>query len=268
MLRHKRALLVSPSYATLGLDSKTRHVLENAGVLPRDLGKYNTEVFECDAAVLRHQLGSGFSWDTLEGEVLSSTLLDRLRWLLSRDTEVAVLLFCGHGMWQGAQQHGSMVCSFKQLVTAEAIESVVADTKFNGTFVRLLNMCDDAVSTALRREPEGAPPISVGLQGTCNYYGITVAATQQFGQIIQVDKNSGSELGVALGRMFNQEVLVTYEGFERALAKQWSGAQVRMTHAFRGVFGTPAISVSPTVNHKDDADSVSDTEIVWGGLYS
>eukprot|EP00798_Chlamydomonas_sp_ICE-L_P013591 gene13591-biopygen22709 len=131
--RQQRALLVSPSYATPGLDIRTRYVMEKTGVLPSDLGKYSTEGFARDAAVLRRQLGPGFSFETLEGEVLSSAVLDHLKWLLSHDTEVAVLLFCGHGMWQGSPQHGSLVCSFKQLVTAEAIECVAE--KFQGTFV-------------------------------------------------------------------------------------------------------------------------------------
>eukprot|EP00798_Chlamydomonas_sp_ICE-L_P027794 gene27794-biopygen5203 len=70
MQRQKRALLVSPSYATPGLDIRTRYVMEKTGVLPSDLGKYSTEGFARDAAVLRRQLGPGFSFETLEGEPL------------------------------------------------------------------------------------------------------------------------------------------------------------------------------------------------------
>ena len=253
MQRQKRALLVIPSYATPGLDIRTRYVMEKTGVLPSDLGKYSTEGFARDAAVLRRQLGPGFSFETLEGEVLSSAVLDHLKWLLSHDTEVAVLLFCGHGMWQGSPQHGSLVCSFKQLVTAEAIECVAA--KFKGTFVRLLNMCD---AEGLQQLKDGLR-CKGGAGAPSTYYGMTVAATQQFGKT--TGNSRGSKFGVALGRMFDQEVLVTYDGFETALDKYWSGAQVRMTHAFRGVFGTPALPVGSCCITNDDAGSESESEM-------
>eukprot|EP00798_Chlamydomonas_sp_ICE-L_P008337 gene8337-biopygen13470 len=222
MQRQKRALLVSPSYATPGLDIRTRYVMEKTGVLPSDLGKYSTEGFARDAALLRRQLGPGFSFETLEGEVLSSAVLDHLKWLLSHETEVAVLLFCGHGMWQGSPQHGSLVCSFKQLVTVEAIECVAE--KFKGTFVRLLNMCD-AEGESMLKDGQGTRD-AVRLRGAqmqggagapSTYYGMTVAATQQFGKT--AGNSRGSKFGVALGRMFDQEVVVTYDGFETALEK-------------------------------------------------
>lgn len=289
MTGHRRALLVSPSYAAPGLDDRTRYVLQQAGVLPLDLGKYSTEGFARDAAVLRRQLGQGFSWDTLEGEVLAKTVVQRLEWLLSRDTEVAVLLFCGHGVWQGSPQHGNLVCSFKQLVSAEAIERVATEARFSGTFVRLLNMCEAEGSPAAQGEPvrqeaqgardearlqaaqmltapqpPGAPPA---------YCGLTVAATHRFGKT--GGKSTGSVFGAALGRVFEQEVLVTYEDFEAALAKQWHGAQVRTTHAFRGVFGAPAIPVRcvvppmhPHVATSPCSQSESDSEldVEWGAV--
>eukprot|EP00798_Chlamydomonas_sp_ICE-L_P008701 gene8701-biopygen15606 len=46
---------------------------------------------------------------------------------------------------------------------------------------------------------------------------MTVEATQQFGKT--TGNSRGSKFGVALGRMFDQEVLVTYDGFETALDK-------------------------------------------------
>eukprot|EP00798_Chlamydomonas_sp_ICE-L_P002667 gene2667-biopygen8695 len=159
------------NYATPGLDIRTRYVMEKTGVLPSDLGKYSTEGFARDAAVLRRQLGPGFSFETLEGEA------DGEMWQDGQGTRDAVRL-------RGAQMQGEA----------------------------------------------GAPS---------TYYGMTVAATQQFGKTTV--NSRGSKFGVALGRMFDQEVLVTYDGFETALDKYWSGAQVRMTHAFRGVFGTPAL---------------------------
>eukprot|EP00798_Chlamydomonas_sp_ICE-L_P027841 gene27841-biopygen5244 len=57
------------AYTSACDDNKTRYVMEKTGVLPSDLGKYSTEGFERDAAVLRRQLGPGFSFETLEGEV-------------------------------------------------------------------------------------------------------------------------------------------------------------------------------------------------------
>lgn len=274
MVGHRRALLVSPSYAACGLDDKTRYVLQQAGVLPTDLGRYSTEGFAHDAAVLRCQLGPRFSFDTLEGEVLANTVAQRLEWLLARDTEVAVLLFCGHGVWQGSPLHGSLVCSFKQLLTAEAIERVAALCRFRGTFVRLLNMCEAegapaAIGEPLRLEAQGArddarlqaermPPNALPA-----YCGLMVAASHQLGKTSGDSK--GSRFMAALGRVFEREVLVTYEGFDIALAKQWRGAQVRATHAFRGVFGMPATSVRPLApGPTATCDCESDPEVEWG----
>jgi len=97
-----------------------------------------------------------------------------------------------------------------------------------------------------------------GAGAPSTYYGMTVAATQQFGKTTV--NSRGSKFGVALGRMFDQEVLVTYDGFETALDKYWSGAQVRMTHAFRGVFGTPALPVGSCCITNDDAGSEPESE--------
>eukprot|EP00798_Chlamydomonas_sp_ICE-L_P019803 gene19803-biopygen28650 len=123
-------------------------------------------------------------------------------------------------MWQGSPQHGSLVCSFKHLVTAEAIECVAA--KFKGTFVRLLSMCEDEGAPAECGELRGAQMQGVA-DAPSTYYGMIVAATQQFGKT--TGNSWGSTFGVAQGRMFDQEVLVTYDGFETALDKYWSGAQ-------------------------------------------
>lgn len=60
-----------------------------------------------------------------------------------------MLLFFGHGMWEGLQQHGSLVCSFRQLVSAEAIERAAVEVCFRSTFVRLLNTCCAEVLVAL-----------------------------------------------------------------------------------------------------------------------
>eukprot|EP00798_Chlamydomonas_sp_ICE-L_P010726 gene10726-biopygen10824 len=161
------------NYATPGLDIRTRYVMEKTGVLPSDLGKYSTEGFARDAARLRRKLGPGFSFETLEGE----------------------------------------------LVTAEAIECVAE--KFKGTFVRLLNMCDAEGESTLK-DGQGTRD-AVRLRGAqmqggagapSTYYGMTVAATQQFGKTAV--NSLGSKFGVALGRMFDQEVIVTYDGFETA----------------------------------------------------
>jgi len=80
--------------------------MEKTGVLPSDLGKYSTEGFARDAAGLRRQLGTGFSFETLEGEVLSSAVLDHLKWLLSR-LRGAGELSCRNQVCQGINQSSS-----------------------------------------------------------------------------------------------------------------------------------------------------------------
>eukprot|EP00798_Chlamydomonas_sp_ICE-L_P000252 gene252-biopygen2254 len=113
--------------------SSPKHVAEKVNKA------YATSCFEKHAKVI--------SASQTQSECVDTAVLDHLKWLLSHETEVAVL-FCGHGMCQGSPQHGSLVCSFKQLVTAEAIECVAE--KFKGTFVRLLNMCDAEGESTLK----------------------------------------------------------------------------------------------------------------------
>lgn len=259
----KLALLVSPSYA-VDLDPRTKCVLEKAGVLPRDLGHYSTSGFDRDASSFKAMLGPDFSYSTLSGgDVLVSDMRAAIRGLLAADTEVAVLLFCGHGVWNGSAQHGALVCSYGQQLPAEEIESIAAQQRFKGTFVRVLNMCEaegymgSADSTlayhASRAETRGAwahasqpqqDSVADMLPSRADYKGISILATGTF------DKTSGNSKGsrfisawteahAAHGQPF------TYQELAKVLPECHPGACVNTygMSGYAGVFGGPAAQV-------------------------
>eukprot|EP00798_Chlamydomonas_sp_ICE-L_P032846 gene32846-biopygen6889 len=329
MQRQKRALLVSPSYATPGLDIRTRYVMEKAGVLPSDLGKYSTEGFARDAAVLRRQtviylypsqdyyhkmkrallvspsyalnlearltrvleeaallprdlrtysttgfamdverfkesLGEGFSCNVLGGtsEVPKRDLRAAIQHLLQPGTDVAVLLFCGHGTWSGSTQHGALVCSFGQQITAQEIEDIVAQQGFTGTFVRVLNMCMEEGYPSNNEAPsltfyesrakakgeweysqqhayssiaEASIPYSIA-----DYNGVIIAASTMFG--MARGGAGGSEFmdaWVAVGQ------LTTYHKLGTVLKEHCPNVRVTMQNmnSKDGVFGHPAKEV-------------------------
>jgi hypothetical protein len=248
----KRALLVSPSYAAHCLDPRTRYVLVQAAVLPPDLVGYRRHGFAKDAAEFKRQLGEGFEIKTLEGEVLGASMRGALEWLLEKPCAVAVLLFCGHGAWEGSSLHGSLVCSFNQRVSAEGIEAIASKCGFRGTFVRMLNMCraeGQPVPASM-----GGPPLAgralrdateSARTGTspADYFGVIVAASESFGEVRGgVD---GSEFMASLARMFRNEVAVTYRRMAELLKRYCPRATVNVTSGTQdGLFGGAAKPVS------------------------
>jgi hypothetical protein len=143
-MARKRALLVFPDYSTVhGFSERQLFVMQQAGVLPPSLGKYTSLGASADMEQLISILSSDFVTNVLRGQVTASDFKIALRLLLAHDTSVAVLAFCGHGVYEhAAGYHGSLVCCFNQRISAVAIEDIVAENKFRGTFVRILNMCD------------------------------------------------------------------------------------------------------------------------------
>ena len=203
----KRALLVFPDYNS-GLSEREQFVMQQAGVLPPSLGEYTPHGAAADRDKLLGVFGPGFATTVLWGEITARDLTNQLRLLLARDTSVAVLAFCGHGVYEPAPgRHGALVCSFNQRVSAATVDSVAAEQRFCGTFVRILNMCDasaDAVpcdasaepiggraQAALPRAPHAAPR------------GMVISASAAF-------TSTGSHLVKALGALF-PKAMVTYE---------------------------------------------------------
>lgn len=199
-------------------------------------------------------LGPTYSLQILEGEVLATSLRKGLEWLLSTETSVALLLFSGHGVHEGSSHHGSMVCSFNQRVSAAAIDETANRQNFQGTFIRVLNMCEAIGEPA---ECNKSPTLSgqalrdeqknLGSSQQA-YYGVTVAATSKFET---TDGNSkGSKFMVGFRSVFHSQV-VTYDNLYQALQTHpdCRSATVRQTAPrFTGVFGTPANKVNMS-NH-------------------
>eukprot|EP00798_Chlamydomonas_sp_ICE-L_P013162 gene13162-biopygen2115 len=204
------------NYATPGLDIRTRYVMEKTGVLPSDLGKYSTEGFARDAAVLRRQLGPGFSFETLEGE--------------------------------GSPQHGSLVCSFKQLVTAEAIECVAE--KFQGTFVSNVAASSAAVKSA---------------------YDSAVSASNQTYGIGALDSNGDILLR---GNLRISETANIYKGYTHSMYLTSNGIVVSAGSDANGQLGRGASSANVVINANivpmlmPSGSNVSARAISAGGYHS
>lgn len=226
------------------------YVLTQSAVLPRDLKKYTTHGWPKDKSVMTKILGPTYSLQILEGEVLATSIRNGMEWLLSTDTSVALLLFSGHGVHEGSSHHGSMVCSFNQRVSAADIDETAYKQKFQGTFIRVLNMCEASSepteynrSPALSGEALRAEQKNLGSSQQA-YDGVTIAATSKFET---TDGNSkGSKFMVGFKSVFHNQV-VTYDSLYQALQTHpdCRSATVRQTAPlFTGVFGTPAKKVN------------------------
>lgn len=252
-LSRRRALLVSPSYYVEGLDPVVLHTLRECNVMPKDLKTYRLSGAAKDRNVFVEKvLGSGAEIKILTDTVYRRTVMADLAWLLEPNVDVAVLLFCGHGVNEGSLRHGTLVCSYKQLLTAESIDEVVAAQRFRGTFIRVLNMCEaeavgpdsqpfqhgrsqrdaaKAEQDALRRSPSFK----------ISHADVMVLASGPF----QETKGGwdGSQFMAAMGKLFDSELRVTYERLEELLQRHrpLGGARVIMQpERLKGVFGWPA----------------------------
>jgi hypothetical protein len=243
----RRTLLVFPSYAVGGVDERTLYVLRQAGVLPNDLGAYTTTGAAKDALVMRNIIGSACEYTTLDCEVTAATLEASLHWLLAPDTSLALLLFGGHGVFDG-----TMVCSFKQLVAAETVDDIATKQRFRGTFVRVLNMCgagsepSPSNNPAHPQGPSSASPLSPPVSGSAPppWSGITVAATTPFGQTS--GESTGSKLMAAMQHIFTENRTMAYEDVGAALSRHLPQAQVHvhLSHPdITGPFGHAAVLV-------------------------
>ena len=243
----KRAVLVSPSYA-LGLDARLTRILEESTLLPKDLGEYSTSGFAADAGRFKKLLGEGFSHDTLTGDVLKKNLLAAVRQLMAPDTEVAVLLFCGHGTWSGSPQHGALLCSFGPQLTAEEIDNIAVQQRFTGTFVRVLNTCEaegypcsnenpPLTFSASRAQAKGDWQNSQqSYNPSCEAYaGITICASSTFGKAHC--SAAGSKFIEALTTAVVGDKPITYHGLAAVLKQHYPNAIVIMTGTMNSMDG-------------------------------
>lgn len=283
-MTRKRALLVFPDYDTVhGLSDRVKYVLQQTGTLPPSLGKYSPHGAAADRDELLGVFGPGFSTTVMCGEVTERDIMHQLRLLLGRETSVAVLAFCGNGVYDHsaapapAGHHCSLVCSFNRRVSAETVDNIAAEQQFCGTFVRILNTCDaDPVGRTQRPMAPMAPMAS-----NAAFRGMVISASSPF-------TSTGSPLVKALGAIL-PKAMVTYEcvasllnsgrvGSElvrlgvldagadaetvAALDKHLQGCSASVTPDLRGVFGCPALQprVAPRVFDRTPDDE-SDVEL-------
>ena len=249
-VKTRRALFIFPSYYVDGLGFLLRHTLEECGTLPRDLKGYR-----CGGSMKDHDvfvnkvLGSGMEIKVLEGTVCRRTVMDQLAWLLEPSVDVALLLFCGHGMNEGSPRHGTLVCSYKHLVSAEAIDAVVAAQRFCGTLIRVLNMCEENAIA-----PGPGLPFQHGRSlldasradhdeqfHLVAHKDVMLLATGTFEET--AGGKAGTHFIAALGRMFDAESILTYERLDELLQRHWPGGSGRALlypARLKGIFGWPA----------------------------
>ena len=252
-LSRRRALLVSPSYYVEGLDPVVLHTLRECNVMPKDFKNYRLSRAAKDRNVFVEKvLGSGAEIKILTDTVYRRTVMADLAWLLEPNVDVAALLFCGHGVNEGSSRHGTMVCSYKELLTAESIDEVVAAQRFRGTFIRVLNMCkaeamgpDRQTSQHGRSQRDAAKAEQDALPRSpsfkVSHMDVMVLASGPF-----QETNGGwdgSQFIAAMGKLFDSELRVTYERLEELLQRHWplGGARVIMQPGrLKGIFGWPA----------------------------
>jgi Caspase domain len=238
----KKALMISPSYHISDIDPRTLYVLQQVTRLTQDIKGYGQTGWQKDCAVMRSILGPTFQYVTLDGEVLARTLTTQLEWLLSGDTSIALLLFCGHGV-NVPYRHDSMVCSFNQTFTATALDDVVKRLEFKGTFVRILNICEANGERAACHGVNAVDKMSRQSEDprqSQQYNGLTIMASGEFEKT--KDGQYGSRFMALLNKVFVDKVLVTYGNLEHYL----NSATVRVLHTperFTGTFGMPAQSI-------------------------
>jgi len=235
----RRALLVFPSYYVEGLDPVVQHTLLQCGVIPIDLKEYRLTGASKDCDMFTQKvLGTGIQIKVLCGVVYRTAVLTELSWLLEPGVEVATLLFCGHGTSTtdaDPLRHGALVCSYNQLVSAEDIDILAMARQFEGTFVRVLNLCG---TRAVSRHDAATQRKSV------SHRDVVVLADRPPGELARC--SDGSAFVAALVRLLEVEPLVTYKRLEEAMGRQWPGGGVRVSlhpEGLIGTFGGPAFRV-------------------------
>lgn len=253
-----RVLLVFPSYNVPGLDDPITHeTLVNCSVLPSDLKGYRKTGADLDKkAFLDKVIGTDCSIHVLEGITKGTDVRDEVKWLLSKGADVTVLLFCGHGVNEGSCHHGTLVCSYKSLVSAEAINNIVAEQKFKGTFIRILNMCETplhhGISHGDAHKFEG-----IYHKDPTTYNSIIVSATGPFEETR--GGKCGSKFMTAFIEMFEKEAMVTYESLEKLLSKYWPKSWVHISPpGLRGCFGFSATKQASNERDVVCTDTLSD----------
>lgn len=204
-----------------------------------------------------------------------------------------VLAFSGHGVFEhAAGYHGSLVCSFNRRVSAATIDNIAVEERFNGTIVRILNMCDasaDTVPSNASIEPIGRAQRDVAAlqrlprEALATIKGVIISASSPF--TMAYGNSTGSYMIKALGALFAKVPVVTYEcvasllnsgrvgsklvdmgalnsGIDAlavvALDEKLQGCCVSMTPGLCGVFGCPAFQVNGvldcTFTHASESD--------------
>ncbi len=218
-----------------GLDPVLLHTLQECGTLPRDLKGYRRSGDDIDLSIFVEKiLGDGVEILVLKGSVYRKTVMDSMAWLLQPSVDVAVLLFCGHGVNEGSFCHDTLVCSYKQLVSAEAIDAVVRAQCFDGTLIRVLNTCESEWVAPFNQHGRSQRDAA----RTDHHKEVILSATGPFEETIW--GKAGTPFIAALGRMFDAKPIVTYESLDELLKLYWPGGSGRVQlypEGLKGVFG-------------------------------
>ncbi len=239
----KKILFVCRNYSTPDLNAITRTTLTKCGMLPVDLKAYHTDGYLEDIKLIKGFIGPGFSEKTLYGEVLAADVLRACGDWLFVDCEVAVLVFCGHGVSEFSSKHGSLVASYGQRISSEGVDRSMRQAGFSGTNIRLLNSC----------EAEGFPaqPEAVQMTGSAERDSMKTAASPTFGTDSQevvltasgpfgVTKGGqkGSVFVRALAKLFKNKT-VTYQNIQTLLEQHYAQATIQQNgQASNALFGS------------------------------
>jgi hypothetical protein len=267
----KKVLLVFPSYHVENVETNVIELLMKCQILPPDLGSYTTDGVQQDVAKLRRIFGQV---GVMAEEVTASRLKAVLAELLSADTDVAILVYCGHGVNEGSTSHGTLVLSYGQSITGAEIEAIALETRFRGTFIRVLNMCEasgtpralnchfPAVGAAGRAErmisthphwageDEDGRPKSASPTDPVAYSSIILRASSDFGST--TGDGAGSAFVALLDRVLwdaskGTRIAVRYEQMDAALHSA-SGKDMELSVSMfpgclSGDFGEKAVQV-------------------------
>lgn len=142
-LTGKRVIIyVIPDYSVPNLDARTCTVLQKCKILPPDLRLYSKTGCREDQRVIHELFGKGYASITLSGEVQAEDMLSQLEMAITTDNpSVVVFVYCGHGLL--SSKGYELILPYNQRISKEDIEGVLCKTRYQGTYVEVINICTD-----------------------------------------------------------------------------------------------------------------------------
>ena len=230
----KKVLFVCPDYSTPDLDAITRTTLTKCRVLPVDLEAYHTHGHLEDIRLIKGFIGTGFSEQRLVGEVSAADVFRVCEDWLFVDCDVAVLVFCGHGVSEYSVKHATLVASYGQRISSEGIDQRMRRAGFKGTIIRLINCCEaegfpaqpEVVHMTGSAERDSMKTVASPVLGP-DSQEVILTATGPFG--VTKGGEKGSTFVRALAQMF-QNKTVTYKNIQSLLEQHYPQARCQQYH--------------------------------------